>query len=121
MAGRGSHGHWLPGESPNPGGKGIQYTEMQVLARSFTKEAIETAVQIMRTSDAGPVRLAAANMILDRAWGRPAQAVQLSQEPPQQRAELQHYTTEELEELQRIQMRAAERVAQSGQLLAPGN
>ena len=48
---------------------------MQALARTHTKEAFETLVQ----GDEGQpwsVRIQAADKILDRGWGKPAQAVQ---------------------------------------------
>src|SRR5215831_12492586 len=42
------------------------------LAREHTAEAIQTLVQLMNTG-AGNVRVMAANSILDRGWGKPAQ------------------------------------------------
>jgi hypothetical protein len=47
-----------------------------VLARSHTTDAIETLVAAMN-SDSAPwgARIAAANAILDRGWGKPEQTV----------------------------------------------
>ena len=45
------------------------------LAREHTEEALETVLQVMRTGETHSARLAAANVILDRGYGRPAQAV----------------------------------------------
>src|SRR5262249_33752609 len=42
------------------------------LAREHTAEAIQTLVQLMKTG-AGNSRVMAANSILDRGWGKPAQ------------------------------------------------
>lgn len=47
------------------------------LCKEYTEEAIKTMVEIMRDRDNMPAtRLTAANMLLDRAYGRPAQAIQ---------------------------------------------
>jgi len=46
------------------------------LAREHTVEAIETLVDIMRNGLTDTARMAAANAILDRAYGRPKQAIE---------------------------------------------
>jgi hypothetical protein len=49
-------------------------TEIRSLARSHTKTAINVLVGIMRSDAAAPAaRVAAANAILDRGWGKAAQ------------------------------------------------
>jgi hypothetical protein len=46
------------------------------LARSHTETAISTLVGVMNQSAAPPAaRVAAASAILDRGWGKPAQAI----------------------------------------------
>jgi len=46
------------------------------LARTYTGDALETLVEIMRSKTAHPTsRALAANAILDRAWGKPSQPV----------------------------------------------
>ena len=45
------------------------------LAREHTQEALETVLQVMRTGETHAIRLAAANVILDRGYGRPQAAV----------------------------------------------
>jgi hypothetical protein len=52
-------------------------TEISSLARSHTKTAINVLVGVMRSKDAThAARVSAANAILDRGWGKAAQALQ---------------------------------------------
>jgi len=52
-------------------------TEIRSLARSHTSTAIKVLAGIMNCKDAtAAARVAAANAILDRGWGKPAQAIQ---------------------------------------------
>lgn len=46
--------------------------EIRSLARSHTVLAIQTLAGIARSSLNDPARVAAANSLLDRGWGRPA-------------------------------------------------
>lgn len=73
---------WQPGQSGNPNG-GASWiahriktsTELDVknLARRFTRQSIATAAVIMHNTRNPPmVRLAAADLILRRGWGNPA-------------------------------------------------
>ena len=49
-------------------------TEIRSLARSHSKTAFRALVGIMRDTDAAPAaRIAAANAILDRGWGKATQ------------------------------------------------
>lgn len=51
--------------------------EIRSLARSHTAEAMETLVKIMRDSDVvANARVAAANSLLDRGWGKPEQKLE---------------------------------------------
>lgn len=69
-------GRWRPGESGNPGGRPRALAEVRDAARAHTAEALATLVEVMRSREATPgVRLAAAEALLDRGWGRPAVAV----------------------------------------------
>jgi hypothetical protein len=63
-----------PGQSGNPGGRPKALAEVRDLAREHTPEAIETLVTMMR-GGGDRERIAAATALLDRAWGRPAQAL----------------------------------------------
>ena len=74
------NGKFAPGVSGNPGGVSEVRREMQELARLHSVEAIETAVRIMRTGKSETIRLMAISMILDRAWGKPRQSVEIEQQ-----------------------------------------
>lgn len=51
-------------------------TEIRSLARSHTRTALNVLVGIMRNTKATPpARVAAANAILDRGWGKPTQSL----------------------------------------------
>jgi hypothetical protein len=51
-------------------------TEIRSLARSHTRTALNVLVGVMRNTDATPAaRIAAANAILDRGWGKATQPV----------------------------------------------
>jgi hypothetical protein len=52
-------------------------TEIRSLARSYTRSAIRVLVGVMGSNEATPAaRVAAANAILDRGWGRAPQALE---------------------------------------------
>jgi hypothetical protein len=52
-------------------------TEIRSLARGRTKSALNVLIAVMRSTKSPPAaRIAAANAILDRGWGRPPQAIQ---------------------------------------------
>jgi hypothetical protein len=64
------------GTSGNPGGRPKLLQDVRDLAREYTREAIQTLVQIMQNPKApAAARNAAAGMILDRAWGKPHQTI----------------------------------------------
>ena len=64
------------GKSGNPGGRPKVIGEIQTLARQSTAEAVETLRDILRDKNAPPAaRVAAANSILDRGYGRPSQTI----------------------------------------------
>jgi hypothetical protein len=66
------------GQSGNPGGRPKVLAEVRELAGTHTLEAIETLARIMRDpNENARARVAAASAILDRAYGKPAQAVAL--------------------------------------------
>jgi hypothetical protein len=52
-------------------------TEIRSLARSHTRTALNVLVGVMRSKDAtAAAKVSAANAILDRGWGKAAQAIQ---------------------------------------------
>jgi hypothetical protein len=60
------------GQSGNPGGRPKHDLEVKQLAREYTAEAIERLATWMRGKNA-TASVAAAQAILDRGWGKPAQ------------------------------------------------
>lgn len=71
--GRGARGRWLPGQSPNPGGRPRAVADVRELARQRTATAIATLVEIAESGKAEAARVSAAAALLDRGWGRPTQ------------------------------------------------
>lgn len=73
---------WNKGQSGNPGGRPMKDKAqllVEVIAREHTEAAMETLIQIMQDTEAkDTARVAAANAILDRGWGKPRQDVNLS-------------------------------------------
>jgi hypothetical protein len=63
-------GQFAPGHSGNPGGRPKDEHRVAELARSYTVEAIETLVELMRDGKDERVRGTAAQALLDRGWGK---------------------------------------------------
>ena len=64
------------GVSGNPGGRPRVLADVQELARQKSPEAISTLVAIMNNEKAPPAaRVAAANALLDRGYGKPTQPI----------------------------------------------
>ena len=89
------------GQSGNPGGRPRGYRDVSELARSRGPAAIATLVQIMANDELAPaIRIAAANSLLDRGFGRPAQSVDVSGTVAVH--DLSRLTDEQLDELERL-------------------
>src|SRR5215212_1633544 len=71
-------GQWKPGQSGNPKGRPSIKGEVETLARTYTGEAVETLVDLMRNGFPDSGRAAAANALLNRGWGLPRQAIDAS-------------------------------------------
>jgi hypothetical protein len=67
---------WKPGQSGNAAGRPAVVAEVRDLARKQTKPAIRTLTHIMHHGKTDQARVAAASALLDRAWGKPIQAIQ---------------------------------------------
>ena len=73
---KGGNPAWVKGKSANPGGRPKMEAAVREAAQEMSEEAIHTLGDIMRNQEADlRVRAMAANAILDRAIGKPAQAV----------------------------------------------
>lgn len=75
---RDAKGRLLPGQSGNPGGRPKVLEEVRELAQLHTVEALDVLVELMRDGETGAVRLAAAEKVLERGWGKAAQAVHVA-------------------------------------------
>ncbi len=73
--GRDDKGRFLPGVSGNINGRREDQREMKALARTYTVEAIEHIVRLMRGAEDERVQFLAAQELLDRGHGRPAPAL----------------------------------------------
>jgi hypothetical protein len=69
---------WQKGQSGNPGGRRKKDYRIRDLAQQYTVEAIATLRSIMKSSGDDRARVAAATHLLDRAFGKPAQSVDLT-------------------------------------------
>lgn len=68
---------FAPGKSGNPGGRPRlpeDIKHVRELARQYTERAVETLVTVMGNGSP-PAKVAAANALLDRGWGKPEQAI----------------------------------------------
>ncbi len=64
------------GVSGNPGGRPKVLGDVQELAREQSRHAIKTLVEIMSNEKTPPAaRVAAANALLDRGYGKPTQLI----------------------------------------------
>lgn len=62
------------GQSGNPRGRPKQSGEMRALARRHTASALATLIEIALRGSSESARVAAANALLDRGWGKPGSA-----------------------------------------------
>jgi hypothetical protein len=67
---RNVNGQFKTGFSGNPGGRPRDEFKVAELARSYTVEAVETLVDLMRHSTDDRVRGTASQALLDRGWGK---------------------------------------------------
>ena len=66
------------GQSGNPGGKRKKDYRITDLAQEYTEEALQTLRAIMLNSEDDRARVMAADKILDRGYGKPAQSVEVT-------------------------------------------
>ena len=86
---RNARGQYLMGHSGNAGGRPKDEHRVAELARSYTTEAIDTLVDLMRWAKDERVRGTAAQALLDRGWGKAKVEVTTSEEPESYLAALQ--------------------------------
>ena len=67
---RNNLGQFVSGHSGNAGGRPKDEHKVAELARSYTTEAIDTLVHLMRNGKDERLRGTAAQALLDRGWGK---------------------------------------------------
>jgi len=72
-------GKFQKGQSGNPGGRPKEVDEVKELARQHGPEAVKKLVDWLR-SDNAKASVSAANALLDRGYGKPAQPLEHSGE-----------------------------------------
>lgn len=65
---------WAKGQSGNPGGRSKTTGQIRELAKAHAPEALTRVVELMKSADER-VAFVAAQEILNRVYGKPAQAV----------------------------------------------
>ena len=79
---RNARGQYLMGHSGNAGGRPKDEHRVAELARSYTTEAIDTLVNLMRGAKDERVRGTAAQALLDRGWGKAKVEVMTTSDEP---------------------------------------
>ncbi len=83
-------------------------THVKVFARPYTEEAVTILVAIMRDEEASPqVRVSAATQVLDRAWGKPKETLEIDAPQEGLRAVLAGVSSSDLSDLLRAMREAA--------------
>jgi hypothetical protein len=96
-------GSYKPGQTGNPGGRPKSVAEVRELARTYTVEAIETLVSIMRDTSVAPgSRVAAANNLLDRGHGKAPQTYEVENYDQMTDAELDRRIADALDGLRAL-------------------
>jgi hypothetical protein len=70
----GNKGSWKPGQPGNPQGRRAEDRKLKLLCRQHTEKAVNALVKHLDSDNPSAV-VAAANAILDRAYGKPKQIV----------------------------------------------
>jgi hypothetical protein len=76
------------GRPPGPARHPSSLKKMRELAQSYTEEAIEALVDIMRTAEEPRDRLLAINILLDRGYGKPKERLRHAEECAKSRRQL---------------------------------
>lgn len=94
--------NWTKGQSGNPGGRPKEIGHVRELARQHTEEAIRTLAAIMTDKGAKETaRVAAAEALLDRGWGKAPQEMKIDSTQTVTVANLEDIIREELAKVHR--------------------
>jgi len=66
---------WQKGQSGNPKGRKVEIREIKELAKLHTAASIKALVQGLKDEN-GRTRIAAAEVLLDRGWGKATQHIE---------------------------------------------
>ena len=77
---RDATGRWLKGTSGNPSGRPLGYADLVEATHSEAPDTVRKLVWRRDNADSDAVRLAACRELLDRAFGKPPQAVEIGGE-----------------------------------------
>lgn len=105
---------WKKGESGNPGGRPKGFAELRELARTHGEHCIERLVTLSNDPD-GRIAVAACSILLDRGYGKPMQAVEVSdgrKSVSENQKLIDSMTIEELRAVKTIGEQIAKRQAQ---------
>jgi hypothetical protein len=72
---RNALGQFVVGHTGNAGGRPKDEYKVAELARSYTLEALETLVELMRSGKSERIHGTAAQALLDRGWGKPKREI----------------------------------------------
>jgi len=67
-----------PGSGRPKGRKNLLSAELKELAQSYGQQALETIVNVMISGDSDSIRMTAAKELLDRGYGKPVQANEIT-------------------------------------------
>lgn len=80
MTGKRGNPNWIKGHSGNPGGRPKALAELQALARQYAEASVNVLAEALKHKD-HRIRIVAAQTLLDRGYGKPAQTVTVQKSP----------------------------------------
>lgn len=90
-----------PGQSGNPSGRPKDVGHVREIARKHTEAAISALVEIVANGKPDRARVAAAEAILDRGYGRPTQPIEGGDQPIRFH-DLSKLSRKELDQLEKL-------------------